>query len=130
MEADISTAEGAEKVVSYVRDRLGGIPLGRLGWPAEVPELVAFLTSDRAASITGSEYVVDGGPLADPLRERGLARDVLRDGQGARGHAADRLRVGADPVARRAGRGMDGAHADAPDDELDAHAEPEREGDP
>jgi NAD(P)-dependent dehydrogenase (short-subunit alcohol dehydrogenase family) len=42
---------------------LGGIPLGRPGWPAEVAELVAFLASDRAAAITGSEYVIDGGTI-------------------------------------------------------------------
>jgi len=42
---------------------LGGIPLGRPGWPAEVAELVAFLASERAASITGSEYVIDGGTI-------------------------------------------------------------------
>ena len=42
---------------------LGGIPLGRPGAPAEVAELVAFLASERAASITGSEYVIDGGTI-------------------------------------------------------------------
>jgi NAD(P)-dependent dehydrogenase (short-subunit alcohol dehydrogenase family) len=42
---------------------LGGIPIGRPGRPAEVGELVAFLASDRAASIHGSEYVIDGGTI-------------------------------------------------------------------
>src|ERR1700761_1858694 len=40
---------------------IGGVPLGRPGTAAEVAELVAFLVSDAAAYLTGSEFVIDGG---------------------------------------------------------------------
>lgn len=37
------------------------IPMGRLGTPADVAHLVAFLASDEAAFITGQAYPVTGG---------------------------------------------------------------------
>lgn len=41
----------------------GKHPAGRLGTVGEVAEVVAFLVSDRAAFVTGSQYRVDGGYL-------------------------------------------------------------------
>ncbi|MFZ3495605.1 3-oxoacyl-ACP reductase FabG [Streptomyces sp. 5.8] len=43
------------------KDILDGVPLGRLGTPDDVADLVSFLVSDRARYISGQVLGVDGG---------------------------------------------------------------------
>ena len=52
--------EGGKQIIMK---GLGGIPLGRPAKPKEVADLIVFLASSRAASITGTEYVIDGGTV-------------------------------------------------------------------
>lgn len=52
--------EGGKRLIMQ---SLGGIPLGRPAKPEEVANLIAFLASERAASITGAEYLIDGGTV-------------------------------------------------------------------
>jgi NAD(P)-dependent dehydrogenase (short-subunit alcohol dehydrogenase family) len=62
---DLATAQGTnyDGARRMLMDSLGGIPIGRPAKPEEVADLVAFLASPRAASITGTEYVIDGGTV-------------------------------------------------------------------
>ena len=59
--ADAGTDEQAAR--QSLMDSLGGIPIGRPAKPDEVGNLIAFLASGRAASIHGTEIVIDGGTL-------------------------------------------------------------------
>lgn len=61
----LATQAGTDSATARqgLMNSLGGISLGRPNRPEEVAELVAFLASDRAASIIGSEFVIDGGTI-------------------------------------------------------------------
>jgi NAD(P)-dependent dehydrogenase (short-subunit alcohol dehydrogenase family) len=43
---------------------IAGVPLKRLGKPEEIAESIVFLSSDKAAFITGATIAVDGGKTA------------------------------------------------------------------
>jgi NAD(P)-dependent dehydrogenase (short-subunit alcohol dehydrogenase family) len=58
-EHGVSVEEGKQMIMNS----LGGIPIGRPSKPAEVANLIAFLASDLAGTITGTEYVIDGGTV-------------------------------------------------------------------
>ena len=58
-----TTGGDLEAAKASILQALGGIPLGRPAQPGEVAELIAFLASNRAASIHGAEYVIDGGTI-------------------------------------------------------------------
>ena len=46
-----------------MQDMLEQTPLGRLGDPAEVADVVGFLLSDAASFVSGIDVLVDGGML-------------------------------------------------------------------
>lgn len=63
----IATELSAQAVLGSAGARqrvLGRTPLKRLGTPAEVAEVVAFLACDASAYMTGEVVVVDGGRMA------------------------------------------------------------------
>jgi len=63
--ARLASAHGGdiEQGKRMIMDSLGGIPIGRPSKPEEIASLIAFLASDRAGTITGTEYVIDGGTV-------------------------------------------------------------------
>lgn len=60
--ADLYKGEGTMEQTLAAWGRMH--PVGRVGTPEEVAELIAFLCGPKAGFITGGEYKIDGGMLA------------------------------------------------------------------
>ena len=56
-----------EQLNGFAQAMQNRVPLKRFGQPKDIAKLVAFLASDDASFITGSEYNIDGGININPL---------------------------------------------------------------
>ena len=61
---ELSHSRSAEKNISmedYLAESAKNIPVGRLGRPEEIGDVIAFLSSEKASYINGANILVDGG---------------------------------------------------------------------
>jgi NAD(P)-dependent dehydrogenase (short-subunit alcohol dehydrogenase family) len=65
----VNTPMAAERLADpeQVRWLTGRVPLGRVGEPAEIAEVVEFVLSPRASYLSGEVLYVDGGWAANAV---------------------------------------------------------------
>ena len=63
MADQLAQAEGSTKDESIAR-RSSGVPLGRFAEPGEVADVIVFLCSQRASTVSGAAWSADGGTVA------------------------------------------------------------------
>jgi meso-butanediol dehydrogenase / (S,S)-butanediol dehydrogenase / diacetyl reductase len=65
LELAARTFDGPDADIDDVFQRFGAAhPIGRIGEPEEVAEFIAYLASDKAGFITGSDHIIDGALTA------------------------------------------------------------------
>ena len=63
MADQVAAAKGIDRGEA-LRRQAAGIPLGRFAEPGEIADVVAFLCSERASTVTGAAWSADGGAVA------------------------------------------------------------------
>jgi len=63
----LTPMQAAEYTSEMIHEFENKLPLRKLGSPADVAALFAFLASDEASFITGQHFVIDGGEIAGGL---------------------------------------------------------------
>ncbi len=58
---EIRSKEQGITMEQYMAQAAASVPMGRLGDPRELADVVTFLCSDRASYVTGASWQVDGG---------------------------------------------------------------------
>ena len=61
---DTPQMRGSTASSETFRERNEGHPLGRVGQPEEIANLITWLSSDEASYVSGSTYIIDGGAWA------------------------------------------------------------------
>jgi NAD(P)-dependent dehydrogenase (short-subunit alcohol dehydrogenase family) len=65
LEEEIGVRQMGLPYGELLKQRIAGVPMGRIGQPEDVAEAVAFLASPRAGYITGQSLNVDGGIIGN-----------------------------------------------------------------
>jgi NAD(P)-dependent dehydrogenase (short-subunit alcohol dehydrogenase family) len=61
--ADQLAARTGETREEAIAERSAKVPLGRMSEPDEIADVVVFLCSERASSVAGAAWSVDGGAV-------------------------------------------------------------------